>query len=234
MELFPHSTVICLWNRVSVAFSWEAGSKVCVLMTEQGWSRQEFQPHVYYPVHLISTCSHPNSWLLFHCLSFLAELFSREAPLCTQPPLLPGALGFGWGRRERRLQGGGEQGQSFLPWLPPHFCLVRVMARCHSRRAPWRSVFFRVSHSAAFSVHCHTPPLQTSGGVCSRPGRCLDLNTSACFFSPCLPFWIRLFQWPLYSEIPFSLHAEWHIQWREEPIETVVGGLNFDLLPCHS
>ena len=161
MELFPHSTMICLWNRVSVTFSWQVGSKVCVLMTEQGWSRQEFQPHVYYPVCLISTCSHPNSWLLFNCLSFLAEFFSREAPLCTQP--CPASL-TSWSswiwlgkEREGRLEGGGEQGQSFLPWLPPHFCLVRVMARCYSRRASWRSVFFRVSHSLLHSVSTVTP-----------------------------------------------------------------------------
>lgn len=148
---------------------------------------------MYYPVlfnfHLL-----PPQFLTPLQLSILPStvLFPRSPSLHTALPSLPYFLELLdlAGEGEREETGGWRREGSEFPALAPSPLLPGsshgqvLLQVCFLEEGLLPSLPL----SAAFSVYCHTPPLQTSGGDCSRPGKCLDLNASACFFSPCLPF----------------------------------------------
>lgn len=118
-------------------------------------------------------------------------LFPGSPSLHTVLPSLPfflKLLGLS-GQGEREDTGGWRRAGSEFPTLAPSPLLF---GPSHGQALP-QACFLEegllcVSHSRLRCVHCHTPPLQAWGSDGSCPGECLDLNTSACFFSPCLPF----------------------------------------------
>ena len=118
---------------------------------------------------LIFTCSHPDSWLLFNCLSFLAQFFPREAPLCIQhcPVSLSSWICWVWlgKERERILEGWRSTGSEFPALAPSPLLPGPSHGQAHSRRASWRKVSFRVSHSRLYSASTVTPLPARPGAV---------------------------------------------------------------------